>query len=109
MKFLVDAQLPPGLVRLFKEAGHQAVHVADVGLLNAGDDGIRVYAVNEGMIVVTKNEDFAIMHRLSENAPAVVWVRIGNATNRVLMGRLRPVLPEVLDALAGGESIVEVR
>jgi predicted nuclease of predicted toxin-antitoxin system len=81
----------------------------DVGLLNAGDDEIRVYAVNEGMTIVTKDEDFAIMRRLSANSPAVVWVRIGNATNRVLVERLRPVLTEVLDALADGESIVEVR
>ena len=108
MRFLVDAQLPPGLVRLFREAGLQAVHVTDVGLLNAGDNEIRAYAVSEGMIVVTKDEDFAVARRLSASAPAVMWVRIGNATNRVLMERLRPVLAEVLDALAGGEPIVEV-
>jgi predicted nuclease of predicted toxin-antitoxin system len=32
MRFLVDAQLPPGLCRWLRERGHEAEHVFDVGL-----------------------------------------------------------------------------
>jgi predicted nuclease of predicted toxin-antitoxin system len=32
MRFLVDAQLPPALARWLAEKGHDARHVADVGL-----------------------------------------------------------------------------
>jgi hypothetical protein len=35
VRFLVDAQLPPALARHLAVLGHEAVHVADVGLLRA--------------------------------------------------------------------------
>ena len=109
MRFLIDAQLPPGLVNLFVDAGHEAVHVTDVGLLTEQDTKIGTYAVQEGMIIVTKDEDFAQMRLLPSETPTVLWIRIGNATNRVLATRLQPLLGEALTALASGEKIVEIR
>lgn len=109
MRFLIDAQLPPGSASLFVEAGHEAVHVADAGLLAADDVAIGAYAAETGMIVVTKDEDFVVMRRLSSKAPSVLWVRIGNSTNRALRSRMEPLLPEILAAFAAGEPIVEVR
>ena len=38
----------------------------------------------------------------------VVWIRIGNVTTRVLWERLSPVLADILDAIDGGESVVEI-
>ena len=37
MKLLLDANLSPEVARLLKEAGHDAIHVADIGLLTATD------------------------------------------------------------------------
>ena len=37
MRFLVDAQLPPGLVDWIVAQGYQAEHVADLGLAAAPD------------------------------------------------------------------------
>jgi len=42
-------------------------------------------------------------------APAVVWLRIGNCTNRVLLAWLEPLLPEILRQLDAGQRLVEVR
>ena len=42
MNFLVDAQLPPALVRWIASQGHQATHVFDIGL-QAADDPV-IYA-----------------------------------------------------------------
>ena len=109
MHFLIDAQLPPALVELFREAGHDAVHVSDLGLLMARDSEIRAIAVKREMVIVTKDEDFVTMRRLSDRAPRVVWIRTGNMTKRALIARLRPVLEEVCEALAEGEAIVEFR
>jgi predicted nuclease of predicted toxin-antitoxin system len=36
MRFLIDAQLPPALARWLSSAGHDAEHVADIGLAGAG-------------------------------------------------------------------------
>jgi predicted nuclease of predicted toxin-antitoxin system len=81
----------------------------EVGLLTAGDARISAYAAEAQMIVVTKDEDFTTMRRHASRAPKVVWLRIGNTTNRALRTRLKPLLPEILAALAAGEELVEVR
>jgi predicted nuclease of predicted toxin-antitoxin system len=109
LSFLIDAQLPPGLAVLFTRAGHEAVHVADVGLHTEDDAKISAYASKAGMVLVTKDQDFATMRRLSPAAPRVIWVRIGNTTNRVLRERIQPLMGEILAALAAGEEIIEIR
>lgn len=40
--------------------------------------------------------------------PAIVWVRIGNTSNRALLDQFAPLLPKIAAALAAGEKIVEV-
>jgi len=40
VKLLLDANLLPGVGRRLKEAGHDAIHVRDVGLLSAPDPEI---------------------------------------------------------------------
>jgi predicted nuclease of predicted toxin-antitoxin system len=109
MRFLIDAQLPPALADLFTQAGHEAVHVGGLGMHMESDSNVGAYAAEAGMIIVTKDEDFVTMRRLSPEAPRVVWVRIGNATNRVLKMRMEPLMAETLAALAAGEEIVEIR
>ena len=59
MTFLIDAQLPPALVRWLHEAGHEATHVEDIGLREAEDNAIWTYALESGAVIVTKDEDFA--------------------------------------------------
>jgi predicted nuclease of predicted toxin-antitoxin system len=49
MKFLIDAQLPPGLCRWFEARGFTAVHVADVGLSAARGLAIASYAEAQGL------------------------------------------------------------
>jgi len=109
VRFLIDAQLPVRLVDVFRGAGHSAVHVADVGLLLATDAEIRRYAERKGMIVVTKDEDFAVARQLAGKGPAVLWIRLGNTTNRALVARLEPLLAQILSALEDGETVVEIR
>ncbi|MEX0854072.1 MAG: DUF5615 family PIN-like protein [Bauldia sp.] len=110
MHLLVDAQLPTGLVSLLRHAGHQAAHVSAIGLLSATDREIWSYAVNAGFdVIITKDEDFAVMRRRATEGPKVVWVRFGNTTNTALTQRLQPLLQEILDAMAAGETLIEVR
>jgi predicted nuclease of predicted toxin-antitoxin system len=109
VRFLVDAQLPVRLVHLLREAGHEALHVADVDLLSATDAAIRRHAEHHGMIVITKDEDFAMARQLTGRGPAVLWIRLGNTTNHALVAKLKPLLDQVLAALAAGETVVEIR
>jgi predicted nuclease of predicted toxin-antitoxin system len=109
VRFLIDAQLPPAIARELAVRGHEADHVADLGLASAPDRRIWDRALATGAVLVTKDEDFVTMRALSTaDAPAIVWVRIGNATRRALLGRFFTALPTLLDALARGETVVQL-
>ncbi len=71
MRFLVDAQLPPALARRLEALGHRAEHVADCGLATASDDLIRNFAADNGAVIVTKDEDFAVWQLLQGGPPVV--------------------------------------
>lgn len=108
MKFLVDAQLPPALAGWLQEAGHDAQHVEEVGLRSATDDAIWAFALQNGCVLVTKDEDFAARSLRDAPAPAVVWVRIGNSTNAALRVWMDPRLPGLVQMLEHGNRLVEV-
>lgn len=107
MRFLVDAQLPPALVRWLIEKGHVAEHVAEIGLLAATDAVIVAAAEGIGAVLVSKDEDFLILRH--PDRFALLWLRLGNATNRALTAWLEPRWPEIERLLVSGERLVEVR
>jgi predicted nuclease of predicted toxin-antitoxin system len=108
MRFLVDAQLPPALARWLAAKGHEAVHVGDLGMQAASDAAIWDYALASSSVIVTKDEDFAQHKVLTDNGPAVVWIRLPNTRRRDLLDWFGTVLPDVLAALARGETLIEV-
>ena len=113
MKFLLDAQLPPRLVKALARAGHEALHVYECGLLTAKDRDIWKFAAKQRAVIVTKDADFAAMRAHAGRGPAVVWLRLGNVSNDVsndaLIEALLSALPEIVAAIEAGEGIVEVR
>jgi predicted nuclease of predicted toxin-antitoxin system len=108
MRFLVDAQLPPALARWLVAEGHEATHVGDLGMQAASDAAIWDYALASSSAVVTKDEDFAQRKVLTDNGPVVVWIRLPNTRRRDLLAWFETVLPEILAALARGETLIEV-
>jgi len=108
VKFLVDAQLPPALARWLGEDGHEAVHVVEVGLLSARDTDIWAHARQSGSVLVTKDEDFAARSAQDQSAPIVIWLRVGNASNRQLHAWFAPRLPVILRSIAQGDRLIEV-
>lgn len=108
MKFLVDAQLPPALACWLREAGHEAGHVEDVGLREANDGAIWAHALQTGAIIVTKDEDFAARSIQVATAPFIVWLRVGNTTNRALRAWIEPRLPGIAQLIAQDSRMVEV-
>lgn len=72
MKILIDAQLPPGLAPLLVRFGHQAMHVADIGLRNATDTSLWDWAVQERAVIFTKDEDFALRRLRRQDGPTIV-------------------------------------
>ncbi|MBW6527203.1 DUF5615 family PIN-like protein [Sphingomonas sp. RHCKR7] len=107
MIFLVDAQLPPRLCDFLRVRDHIAHHVSDQGLAAAPDAVIAREAERIQAVLVTKDEDFRYL-RLPDRF-ALLWLRVGNASNRGLVAWLTPRWPMIDQALAAGERLVEVR
>lgn len=108
MRFLIDAQLPPGLARWLGERGHRAEHVNDLGLGAAPDSVIDARARELRAVIWSKDADFADRARRIPGLQ-VVWLRVGNTTNTSLQARLEPHLSAVEAALESGEFLIEVR
>ncbi len=108
MRFLVDAQLPPALARWLAAQGHEAEHVADLGMQGASDTAIWTHASTSCAAVVTKDEDFAQRKVLSRTGPVIVWIRPPNTRRRDLLAWFGTVLPNVVAAVERGETLIEV-
>jgi predicted nuclease of predicted toxin-antitoxin system len=112
LKFIVDAQLPPALAGWLRDHGHQAEHVQDVGLREAEDSPIWQYALIQRSVILTKDEDFAARARQvkqDRETPVIVWLRIGNCSNRALQKWFVPLLPEIVREIESGQRFIEVR
>lgn len=109
MRFLVDAQLPPALAAWLRNRGYHAVAVVEVGLRDADDSVIWERAASDQSIIVTKDEDFALLAAANPSGPQVLWVRTGNLVNRVLLARFERAWADVELHLCSRVRVVELR
>ncbi len=58
--------------------------------------------------MMSKDRDFALMSRSDPNGPQVVWLRLGNATDKLLWIIVEPMLPQIDAALRSGDRLVEI-
>jgi len=79
-----------------------------VGLREADDRAIWAQAQQTAAVIVTKDEDFAARAQQLPDGPVIVWLRVGNTTNRVLRAWIEPRLPGIVQLLAQGSRVVEV-
>ena len=108
MRFLIDAQLPPALASKLAAAGHQAEHVNDIGQGEATDADIWSYAIETQSVIISKDGDFSVLAKGEQPGAQVVWIRLGNASNKAPWSALEPLLPEIVAALEADELVIEV-
>ena len=107
---MVDAELPPALAQWLSAAGHEATHVKAMGLRNSDDKALWAYALQNDAVIMTKDEDFvARAERTVSPTPLIVWLRVGNATNRALRAWVEPRLPGIVRLIEEGNRPIEVR
>jgi predicted nuclease of predicted toxin-antitoxin system len=105
----IDAQLTPYLApRLEQRFGIEAHAVRDLGLRDAKDRDIFRAAGAAGVVVMTKDADFAELLARLGPPPQVLWLTCGNTSNAFLRQILLGALPLALETLARGEPLVEI-
>ena len=83
MKLLFDAHLSHKLVLRLADAFPESSHVRMVGLKDQSDLAIWNYAKDQGLTIVTLDEDFYDLSCYYGPPPKVVWMRIGNQPTSV--------------------------
>ena len=58
---------------------------------------------------MTKDEDFVDRFRRRGDGPVIVWLRVGNSSNRRLLVWFVPLLPAIVQRIHAGDKLVEVR
>jgi predicted nuclease of predicted toxin-antitoxin system len=109
LKFLIDQNLPVGLLDVLKALGHEALHVKQLGLSTASDHHIWLTATSLGAVMVSKDSDFISFVARGAAGPALVRLRVGNCANAVLYDIVQRAWAGVIGRLEDGETVVEVR
>lgn len=78
------------------------------GSATRNDRAIWDHALATGAVIISKDEDFTRRKALGNGGPAIVWIRLPNTRRHELLVWFESVLPEMLEALERGESLIEV-
>jgi predicted nuclease of predicted toxin-antitoxin system len=108
VRFLIDNQLPPALACFIDtELGCEGRHVADVGLEDASDAEAWQYALANGFVLLSKDEDFTHGSEEFERLPDLGAGR--QLSRRVSPRPVRRLWPNLLERLESGDRFVEIR
>ena len=110
MKLLVDNALSPEVARALVDAGHDAIHVREIGLASADDSTIFDHAASAEQIIVSADTDFGTLLALrTERRPSVVLFRSASPRQPTAQVRLLlAILPQVeADLLSGAVVVIE--
>lgn len=80
----------------------------DLGLATASDQLIWDEASRDDAVVIRRDDDFVTLARTRGGA-RLVWVRVGNCSNPVLVATIEANWPAVAGRLSDGERLVELR
>lgn len=108
MRFLIDNALSPVVAIELTRAGHDAVHVRDLGMQAASDEEIFDRGRTEERVVVSADTDFGtLLAARKEISPSVILFRHGSQHRPADQAALlKNNLPQLVSALEDGSIVV---
>jgi predicted nuclease of predicted toxin-antitoxin system len=109
VKFLLDMPLSPALAAWLREQGHDAVHVADLGLAQAPDYDVLDRARREERVVMTADLDYPRLLALSRSdGPGLTLFRGGDYSEQETEDRLKRCLETIpIEEFASSTIVIE--
>lgn len=107
MRFLVDNALSPKIAEGLRAAGHDAVHLRDIGRQNAEDAEVLTRARDENRVILSTDMDFAqllAVHELSR--PFVILFRRVQRDSQTRLAILLENLDTVVRDLEMGSIVI---
>lgn len=81
MKLLLDENLSRRIVPALSSAYPGSTHVVLEGLQQASDEAVWQYAKEQGLVVVSKDDDFSALSALRGHPPRLIRLALGNCSN----------------------------
>lgn len=108
MRFLVDNAVSPLVASALRKAGHEALHVRDVGIQEEEDLVIFEKAMSENRVLISADTDFGTILALwNHPKPSVILFRRGTERRPETQSKLiLKNLPNLQEALEEGSIIV---
>lgn len=101
--------MPPALARWLTDRHCPSTHTNELGLDAADDRDIWTRACAEGLIVVSKDEDFFALANRQGDTGRLLWIRLGNCRRDELLRRFETAWPLIEEAFRQGQRVVELR
>jgi len=108
VKCLIDQALSPAVATELGGAGHDAVHVRELGMHAASDEEIFDRPARDDRVVVSADTDFGtLLATRKQTSPSVILFRHGSQHRPVDQAALlKANLPKIGDALKAGSIVV---
>ena len=104
MKLLFDQNLSRRLVAALQGEFPGSIHVSDAGLQASSDGDVWEYALNNGLVIVSKDSDFHQRSFVFGAPPKIIWIRRGNCSTAEIESILREHREDILEFEQGDEG-----